>query len=59
MSLSVGGWCSEGLLAIFFLLVGLDIRRELTSGSLTNPRAAILPVLAAISGSLILSLPPP
>jgi len=52
LSLSVGGWCSEGLLAIFFLLVGLDIRRELTSGSLTDPRAAILPVLAAIGGSL-------
>jgi NhaA family Na+:H+ antiporter len=40
------------LLAIFFLLVGLDIRQELTSGSLKNPRAAVLPVVAAIGGVL-------
>jgi NhaA family Na+:H+ antiporter len=51
-SLTVAGWCSEGLLAIFFLLVGLDIRQELTTGSLRNPRAAILPVVAAIGGVL-------
>jgi NhaA family Na+:H+ antiporter len=40
------------LLAIFFMLVGLEIRRELTGGSLTDPRAAILPVVAAIGGVL-------
>jgi NhaA family Na+:H+ antiporter len=51
-SLPVAAWCSEGLLAIFFLLVGLDIRQELTSGSLKNPRAAVLPVVAAIGGVL-------
>src|SRR5437588_44942 len=51
-SLRVGEWCSEGLLAIFFLLVGLDIRRELTTGSLTNPRSAAFPVIAAIGGVL-------
>jgi len=49
-SLTVANWFSEGLLAIFFLLVGLEIRREMTSGALTDPRAAILPVLAAIGG---------
>jgi NhaA family Na+:H+ antiporter len=51
-SLTVANWFSEGLLAIFFLLVGLEIRREMTSGALTDPRAAILPVLAAIGGVL-------
>ncbi|HEX3487495.1 MAG TPA: Na+/H+ antiporter NhaA [Micropepsaceae bacterium] len=51
-SLSVGAWFSEGLLAIFFLLVGLEIRREMTAGALSDPRAAILPVLGAIGGVL-------
>jgi NhaA family Na+:H+ antiporter len=52
LSMPVGEWCSEGLLAVFFLLVGLEIRRELTSGSLVDPRAAALPVVAAIGGVL-------
>jgi len=52
LSMPVAAWCSEGLLAVFFLLVGLEIRRELTGGSLTNPRAAALPVIAAIGGVL-------
>jgi NhaA family Na+:H+ antiporter len=52
LSMPVAEWCSEGLLAVFFLLVGLEIRRELTSGSLTDPRATALPVIAAIGGVL-------
>jgi NhaA family Na+:H+ antiporter len=56
LSLSVGEWCSEGLLAVFFLILGLEIRRELTSGSLTDPRAAAAPVLAAIGGTLVPAL---
>jgi Na+:H+ antiporter, NhaA family len=50
LSMSVGQWCSEGLLAIFFLLVGLEIRREMTAGALADVRAAVLPVVAAIGG---------
>jgi NhaA family Na+:H+ antiporter len=50
LSLTVGAWCSEGLLAIFFLLVGLEIRRWTTEGALKDPRAAALPVLAAVGG---------
>ncbi|MGZ6094610.1 MAG: Na+/H+ antiporter NhaA [Polyangiales bacterium] len=50
LSLTVREWLSEGLLGIFFLLVGLEIRRELTAGALTNRRAALLPLLAAIGG---------
>ncbi len=48
--MTVGAWFSEGLLAVFFLLVGLEIRREITAGELSDPRAAVLPVLAAIGG---------
>src|SRR5882672_7721601 len=52
LSLTVGEWFSEGLLAIFFLLVGLEIRREMTAGALTDRRAAILAVVAAVCGTL-------
>jgi NhaA family Na+:H+ antiporter len=53
LSLTVAEWCSEGLLAIFFLLVGLEIRRETTAGALTDRRAAALPVVAAVGGVLV------
>jgi NhaA family Na+:H+ antiporter len=52
LSLSVADWCSEGLLAIFFLILGLEIRREMTAGSLQDKRAAAAPFLAAIGGVL-------
>ena len=52
LSLTIGDWCSEGLLAVFFLLVGLEIRREMTAGGLADPRAALLPVIAAIGGGI-------
>ena len=52
LSLSVGQWCSEGLLSIFFLLVGLEIRREMTAGAFVDRRAAILPAIAAVGGVL-------
>lgn len=52
LTLTVGAWFSEGLLAIFFLLVGLEIRREMTAGSLADRRAALLPIFAAIGGGL-------
>jgi NhaA family Na+:H+ antiporter len=52
LSLTVGTWFSEGLLGLFFLLVGLEIRREMTAGALSDPRAAILPIIAAFGGVL-------
>jgi Na+:H+ antiporter, NhaA family len=52
LTMPVGEWLSEGLLAVFFLLVGLEIRREMTSGSLTDIRAAALPALCAVGGVL-------
>jgi Na+:H+ antiporter, NhaA family len=53
LSLSVAQWCSEGLLAIFFLILGLEIRREMTAGSLTDWRAAVAPLLAAVGGVVV------
>ena len=48
LSLSIANWCAEGLLAVFYLILGLEIRREMTSGSLANWRAATAPVLASL-----------
>ncbi len=56
LSMSVGAWFSEGLLAVFFLLVGLEIRREVATGDLSDPRAAALPVLAAFGGAVVPAL---
>jgi NhaA family Na+:H+ antiporter len=52
LSLTIGEWASEGLLTFFFLLVGLGIRREMTTGPLTDWRAALLPAIAAFGGVL-------
>jgi NhaA family Na+:H+ antiporter len=56
LSLTTGGWLSEGLLAIFFLLVGLEIRREIMVGALAELRAVVLPVVAAIGGVVVPAL---
>jgi NhaA family Na+:H+ antiporter len=50
--MTVSEWCAEGLLTLFFLLVGLEIRREGTAGALSELRAMALPVLAAVGGVL-------
>lgn len=46
-------WINDGLMAIFFLLVGLEIKREIVEGELSSLRKASLPVLAAIGGVLV------
>lgn len=43
-------WVNDGLMAIFFLLVGLELKREILAGKLSSPRKAILPIGAAIGG---------
>lgn len=50
---SVALWINDGLMAIFFLLVGLEIKRELVSGELSTPRQALLPILCAIGGAVV------
>jgi NhaA family Na+:H+ antiporter len=46
-------WVNDGLMAIFFFVIGLEIKRELVVGELREPRAAALPVLAAIGGVVL------
>ncbi len=43
-------WINDGLMTIFFLMVGLEIKRELVEGELSSPKKAILPILAALGG---------
>ncbi len=50
---SVGIWINDGLMAIFFLLVGLEIKRELLSGELSSPQRAALPAFAALGGVIV------
>ena len=47
---SVEHWINDGLMAVFFLLIGLEIERELYVGELSNPKNATLPVFAALGG---------
>ncbi len=49
-------WINDGLMAIFFFLVGLEIKRELLAGELSTPRKALLPAFAAVGGMLVPAL---
>ena len=49
-------WINDGLMAIFFFVVGLEIKRELLNGELSSPRKAALPLMAAVGGALIPAL---
>ncbi|MDB5120292.1 MAG: nhaA [Sphingobacteriales bacterium] len=49
-------WINDGLMAVFFLLVGLEIKRELVEGELSSGQQAALPVFAAIGGMLVPAL---
>jgi Na+:H+ antiporter, NhaA family len=49
-------WVNDGLMTIFFLVVGLEIRSEIRHGALASPRAALLPVIAALGGMLVPAL---
>ena len=53
MKISVGHFTADGLLAIFFFLVGLELKREFISGELRDPRKAIVPVVAAVGGVIV------
>jgi NhaA family Na+:H+ antiporter len=53
LTLDLQHWVNDGLMTIFFLVVGLEIKRELTSGHLAGRRAATLPVAAALGGMIV------
>lgn len=46
-------WINDGLMAIFFFLVGLEIKRELLAGELSSPKKAALPIIAAVGGMVV------
>lgn len=56
LSYSLSAWINDGLMAVFFLLVGLEIKRELIEGELSTLKKASLPVLAAIGGMAVPAL---
>jgi len=56
LDLSLAHWAADGLLAIFFFVAGLELKRELVCGSLSTPSAAALPVIAALSGMVVPAL---
>jgi Na+:H+ antiporter, NhaA family len=53
LSLSVHDWINDGLMAVFFLLVGLEIKREVLAGELASVRQAALPIAAAFGGMAV------
>ncbi|WP_332643634.1 Na+/H+ antiporter NhaA [Aeromicrobium sp.] len=56
LNLTFGGWASDGLLAIFFFVAGLELKREFVAGDLRDPQRAALPVVAALGGMALPAL---
>ncbi|NIZ93394.1 Na+/H+ antiporter NhaA [Kineococcus rubinsiae] len=56
LDLSLGQWAADGLLAIFFFIAGLELKREFVAGDLRDPRRAVVPVAAAVGGMAVPAL---
>ena len=56
ISHSIHHWINDGLMAMFFFLIGLEIKREISVGELSNVKVAMLPILAAIGGMIMPAL---
>ena len=50
LDLTLGAWAADGLLAIFFFVAGLELKREFVAGDLSDPRRAAVPIAAAVGG---------
>lgn len=53
LDLTLGTWAADGLLAVFFFVVGLELKHELVLGSLSKPAQAVVPVAAALGGMIL------
>jgi NhaA family Na+:H+ antiporter len=53
LDLSLGTWAADGLLAVFFFVAGLELKREVVAGDLRDPWRALLPVAAAVGGVVV------
>ncbi|MGI5240043.1 Na+/H+ antiporter NhaA [Dactylosporangium sp. CA-139066] len=56
LDLTLAAWAADGLLAVFFFVAGLELKRELVAGDLRDPRRAVLPVAAAVGGMAVPAL---
>ncbi|GAB4099093.1 Na+/H+ antiporter NhaA [Sinomonas halotolerans] len=56
LDLSLGHWASDGLLAIFFFVAGLELKREFVAGDLRKPSTALVPIVAACGGVVVPAL---
>ncbi|MGV0792383.1 Na+/H+ antiporter NhaA [Mycolicibacterium sp. XJ1819] len=56
LDLSLGTWAADGLLAVFFFVVGLELKREFVAGDLRDPARAALPIAAAVGGMVVPAL---
>jgi NhaA family Na+:H+ antiporter len=56
LDLSIGHWASDGLLAVFFFLAGLELKQELVVGDLRSPAKALVPIAAAFGGVAVPAL---
>jgi NhaA family Na+:H+ antiporter len=54
--LTLREWVSDGLMTVFFFVIGLEIKHELIEGNLARPRQALVPVLAALGGAIVPAL---
>ncbi|WP_222167265.1 Na+/H+ antiporter NhaA [Edaphocola aurantiacus] len=53
---SLHHWINDGLMSVFFFVVGLELKREIVAGELSNPRNALLPIVAALGGMIVPAL---